>query len=335
MTQKILVLATSFLDNLITHPPDEGKAKKMLDQLMINSGGNIEVVYQCERLPQEPLQVAEFKEVRAVIADLEQYDRKLLSQIGVKARGMLGLISRYGIGYSSIDIKAATDYGIIVTNCPGCNALPTAEWTHSTILDIAGRRILHYKSASVGGTKEGPSRLDVSGTILGVIGTGTIGKLVVRLLKGYNMTFIAYDPFPDTDWAKENRVEYMKLQDLCHRADIITLHAACSETIIGEEEIKLMKPTTILVNCARDNLVDYQASYKAVKEGRIWGYGLDETWPDQSLPLDGLNIIVSPHVGSDSDRGKIGMQLMSAQAVVDFMNGNTPKHIVNKEVLNR
>jgi len=333
MAQKILVLATSFLDNLITHPPDEGRAKRMLEELSQNSGGDIEIVYHCKKNPLEQLKPEEFKEVVAVIADLEKYDREFLSKVGVKAAGSLGLIARYGIGYSSVDITAATHYGIMVTNCPGCNALPTAEWAHSTILDISGKRILHHKRAAAGKAKEGPSRLDISERIFGIIGTGTIGKLVNRLLKGYNMTVIVYDPFPDEGWARQNDVEYVELKELCRRADIITLHAACSKTIIGEKEIKLMKPTTILVNCARGILVDYKAAYVAVKEGRIWGYGVDETWTDQKIPIDGLNIIVSPHVGSDTDRGKIGMQIMSAQAIVDFMNGNIPKYVVNKEVL--
>lgn len=332
MTKKILVLATSFLDTLITHPPEEGKAKEMLEQLVKESGGEVEVIYQCKRNPEEPLRVEEFRDVTCVIADLERYNRDFLSQVGIKKGGSLGLIARYGIGYSSVDIKAATDCGVMVTNCPGCNALPTAEWAQSTILDIAGRRILHHQQASRGKGKEGPSRLDISGKSLGVIGTGTIGKLVVRLMKGYEMKVIVYDPYPDREWARENRVEYLPLKKLCQTANIITLHAACSETIIGEEEIKLMHPTTVLVNCARGILVDYKAAFYAVKEGRIWGYGVDEIWPG-NLSLEGLNIIVSPHVGSDTDRGKLGMQLMSTQAVVDFMRGKVPQYVVNKELL--
>ena len=74
------------------------------------------------------------------------------------------------------------------------------------------------------------------------------------------------------------------------------------------------------------------SSYRAVKEGKIWGYGMDEIW-DLDLPLEGLNIVVSPHVGSDTDMGKIGMQMMSAQSIVDYMQGMKPFSIVNKEVL--
>ena len=333
--KKILVLATSFLDEMITHPKEEGKAKQMLDELAGNSNNQIEIEYRCDRDPGAPLQAEEFKDVTAVIADLEQYDRGLLSRVSKNGGGSLGIISRYGIGCSSVDIDAATEFGIIVANAPGCNALPTAEWTQSTIMDVAGRRILQYNTASAGKSKEGPSRLDITGKTLGVIGTGTIGKYVVKLMKGYEVNVLAYDIYPDHQWANDNNAQYTSLEEICSNADIITLHASSSERIIGQGEIELMKTTTLLVNCARGILVDNRAVYEAVKKGKIWGYGLDEIWTEKDLPLDGLNIIVSSHVGSDSDMGKIGMQMMSAEAVVDYVSGETPKHVVNQEVLNK
>ncbi len=332
--KKVIVLATSFLDELLTHPKDEGRANQMLETLAKNNT-DIEIVYRCDRNPEQAFQVEELEDVVAIIADLEKYDRPLLSKVSHTNGGSLSLISRYGVGYSSVDIEAATDYGIIVTNTPGCNSLPTAEWTQSTIMDVAGRRILHQATASNGKTKEGPSRLDVSGKTLGVIGTGMIGKYVVKLLSGYDLEVLAYDIYPDDEWANNNGVHYSSLQDIYKKADIITLHASSTEMIIGEDELNLMNPTTLLVNCARGLLVDNRAAYKAVKEGRIWGYGLDEVWTESDLPLDNLNIIVSSHVGSDTDLGKIGMQIMSTEAVIDYMHHKIPKHVVNKEVLEK
>lgn len=333
--KKVLVLATSFLDELITHPEEEGKAKQMLDDLVENSNQQIEIIYRCDRNTEDPLQVEELENVTAVIADLEKYDRTILSKVNRSAGGSLGLISRYGIGINAVDTDAATEFGVIVTNGPGCNALPTAEWTQSTIMDVAGRRILHYNTASAGKVKEGPSRLDITGKTLGIIGTGTIGKYVAKLMKGYDVKLLAYDIYPDQQWASENNAQYTGLEEICSNADVITLHASSNDVIIGQKEIDLMKPTTVLVNCARGILVDNRAVYEAVKNERIWGYGLDEIWTEKDLPLDGLNIIVSSHVGSDSDMGKIGMQVMSAEAVVDYINGNPLKHVVNPEVLNK
>ncbi len=334
MKNKILVLATSFLDDLISHPKDEGKAKQMLSDLGKKFSNEIEIEYRCDRNPEEPLTPEELENVVAVIADLEIYDRELLSKIGKNAGGTLELIARYGIGYVSVDLKAATEFGVMVTNAPGCNALPTAEWTQATIMDIAGRRINHYYTASNGKQKEGPSRLDVSNKTLGIIGTGTIGKNVAKLMNGYNVKILAYDLYPDNNWAEANNATYVTLDELYTQSDIITIHAAASEQLIGERELSLMKETTVLVNCARGILTDSRAIYNAVKAGKIWGFGLDEIWLEEDLPLDeNINIIVSSHVGSDTDSGKIGMQIMSTEAIVDFVNGKIPTFVVNKDVL--
>ena len=328
-----MVFASTFLDKLPTHPREEGEGKKILDKLENDPGLSVRIEYRCERNTLEPVKPGELKGVHAIIADVEDYPGPVLSQAGTRSGGSLQLIARYGVGVNSVDLEAATGSGVIVTNCPGCNSVPVAEWAHSTIMDVAGLRILHHGRASTGHGKGGPSRIDISGKTLGVVGTGAIGKAVVKLMSGYGVKVLACDPFPDTGWAGTCSARYITLAELCSQADIITLHASAGETIIGENELALMKPTTILVNCARGFLVDTGSAYAAVKEGRIWGYGLDEVWTDRELPLEGLNIVLSPHVGSDTDRGKAVMQLMTARAVADFMNGNTPPHVVNPEVL--
>ena len=330
--EKVLVLATSFLDDLMTHPEEEGKARRILDELAEASDGSIEIEYRCDRDRTKPLEAEELIRVTAVISDLEFYPRDLLKEVGAVSGGTLRLISRYGVGFDAVDLEAATDYGIMVSNCPGCNARPTAELSVATILDVAGRRIPHHETASRGKTKEGPSRLDVSGKTIGIIGTGSIGKHVFGLMKGFNLIGVAYDLYPDSEWAGQAQVKYLDSPDeMCEQADIITLHAASNDIIITQTQIDLMRPTTVLVNCARKHLVDNEAVYHAVKQEKIWGYGMDEIW-DLDLPLDGLNIVVSPHVGSDTDMGKIGMQVMSAQSVVDYIQGIEPLSIVNREV---
>lgn len=331
--EKILVLATSFLDDLITHPADEGKGSRMLVALSEASNGEIEVVYRCDRDPRKALDPKELDRTAAIISDLEPYTPELLDTVGAANGGPLKLIARYGVGFDAVDLESATRSGVMVTNCPGCNALPTAELTVMTILDVAGRRIPHYETASRGKTKEGPSRLDVSGKTLGVIGTGAIGRNVFELMKGFRLRGVAYDPYPNREWAERVNLKYLDSPDaVCEQADIITLHAASNDTIITRDRIDRMGPTTVLINCARRHLVDNEAVYQALKAGRIWGYGMDEIW-DLNLPLQGLNIVVSPHVGSDTDMGKIGMQVMSAQAVVDLMAEVKPQYIVNPEVL--
>lgn len=288
------------------------------------------VDFRCDRDPSAPLSTEELKDAVAVIADLEEYDEALLSRVGPTAEGSLRLIARYGIGYNSIDVDAASTAGILVTNTPGANALPTAEWTLATIIDIAGRRIPHHKGAAQGHLKSGPSRLDISGKTLGVVGMGHVGTRVVSLFQGFDMRIISHDRSPDLEWFERHGVESVDLQTVCREADFITLHTSGGIQIIGAAEIALMKPTAVLVNCARRVHVDNRLVYEAVRDGRIWGYGIDEVWTCDDLPLDGMNIVASPHVGSDTDIGKVNMQLGSVHAVVDFLEGRPQKHPVNE-----
>lgn len=327
MPQKIIVFSTSFLDELLTHPPEEGRARALLEEAAERN--NLELEFRCGRSPLVPMTTEELEGATAVIADLEVYDASVLSAVGVKNGGSLGLISRYGVGYNSVDIEAAREAGILVANTPGANSLPTAEWAVATLLDIAGRRIPHHTRAGSGRLKAGPSRLDISGKTLGVIGTGSVGKKVVELMTGFHCRAIAAEIRPDTEWARAHGVEYVDLDTICSEADFITIHASGGEMIIGPRELSLMKPTTVLVNCARGVLTDNREIYTAVRDGRLWGYGIDEVWEYEDLPLAGLNISASPHVGSDTDMGKVRMQLMSAQAVIDYVDGRQPEFIVN------
>ncbi len=325
--RKVIVFAASFLDEPVSDSPGADTACRTLEQAAAENG--IKVEYRCSRNPSRALEAAELEGAVAVIADLERYDRELLLQVGAGSGGSLGLIARYGVGYTSVDIEAAGECGVLVTNTPAANAAPTAEWAVSTMLDVAGKRRFHHRRAAAGQTKAGAMRLDLGGKTLGIIGTGTIGRRVAALMRGFEMRVLAYDLYPDGDWAAANGVEYVELPALYERADFITLHASSGDRLIGEAELARMKSTAVLVNCARGHLVDNRAAYRAVAETRLWGYGLDEVWEYPDLSLDEVNVVVSPHVGSDTDLGKENMQVMSARAVAGFLRGEEPEYVVN------
>jgi phosphoglycerate dehydrogenase-like enzyme len=333
--QKIVVFATSYLDNIATDPSGADEGVRILERVAAESGGELAVEYRCERDPNKALQASELDEVRAVIADLERYDGELLQRVGRKAGGPLELIARYGVGVDSVDLAAATEAGVVVANTPGANTTPTAEWAVATLLDVAGRRIPHHQQAAAGYGKSGPSRIDVSGKTLGIIGTGRIGRTVAQLLSGFSPSLLAYDPYPNEAWAAEVGAKYVDLDTLCGEADLITLHAASGEQLLGARELALMSSTTVLVNCARGVLVDNREAYRAVREGRLFGYGIDEIWPEPDLDVTGLNIAASPHVGADTDRGKRDMRIATAEAVAAHISGNRPASVVNPEVYER
>jgi phosphoglycerate dehydrogenase-like enzyme len=324
--KKIVVFATSFTDELVTHPEGEGQPLRMLQEVARKQDMSLEL--RTDRNPGEPLSEEELDGAVAVIADLETYSEELLGKVGRGAGGDLGLIARYGIGYNSVDVRAAARHGVLVTNTPGANTRPTAEWTVATLLSVAGRQTAQHEKASRGRPKSGPSRLDVSGRTLGVIGTGRIGRAVIELLRPFGMRVLACDPVQDEAWAAENGVSYTSLSEVCRTADFITLHASAGEQLIGRDELALMSPTTVLINCARGVLVDNQAVHAAVARGDLWGYGIDEVWEYPDLSLEGLNIIASPHVGSDTDTGKLNMQFSTARAVAAFLEGRRPEHVV-------
>jgi len=298
--------------------------------------------------------VQELDDVVAVIADLEEYSAELLAEVGsgapigagygaaggnapgggpvasdARARPGPALISRYGIGVDAIDLAAARRAGVTVCNAPGANARPTAEWTLATILDIAGRRIPQHERAAAGLRKAGPSRIDLTGATVGIVGTGHVGMLMAELLEPFGVKILANDRGDEIDWIGNYRVEMVSLPELCSSADVVTLHASAREQLIGQAELDLMGPTTILVNCARGYQVDNREAWRRVKEGLIWGYGIDEAWPEPDLHLAGLNIVASPHVGSDSDHGKLGMQRMAAERVIEWLEGRPIEYIVN------
>ena len=327
----IVVFATSFLDKPIALRESGPSGADILARLADET--DVTVEYRCNRDPAQPMTVAELDGVTAVIADLEHYDANLLKQVGPRGGGSLRLITRYGVGYDAVDIPAATQAGIIVANTPGANSRPTAEWAVATIMAVAGRRSIHHARASQGLRKVGPSRIDISGKTLGIVGTGAIGRIVLDLLAGFNVTVLACDLYPDAEWADRTGVRYVELDELLAGSDIVTLHAASNAQIVGASELALMRPSALLVNCARGVLVDNAAAWLAVKEGRLWGYGLDEVWPHPELSLDGLNMVTSPHVGSDTEIGKANMQRMSAEAIAAFIESGQPPHVINPEAL--
>ncbi len=327
--KKVVVFASSYLDKPIVPMEDDSLS-------LLKSLSDFDVDFRCDREYRIPLEAREFENVVAVIADAEIYDHNILEQVGVGGKGSLRLIARYGVGVDYVDLVSATKYGVMVTNCPGCNSLPSAEWTLSTMLDIAGKRVYNHELASKGKTKKDSSRQDISGRTIGIIGTGNVARNLVNIMSGFDVKFIAYTPHPDRKWADEMGVEYFNDPDEVYRkSDIVTLHATPTEknALIGEREIRLMKPSSFIINCARPHLVDSEVVYLAVKERRLFGYGMDNIWNREDLSLQGLNIITSPHIGADSDLGKYGMRIMSTRAVVDLLSGRMPEHIVNRKVL--
>jgi D-3-phosphoglycerate dehydrogenase len=250
----------------------------------------------------------------------------------------LKIISRIGVGYDTVDIPAATAKGIAVTTTPGAGAETVAE--HAMALMLTMTRKIFQCDRSV---REG-SWIRISGPsiyrkTLGIIGLGTIGKQLAKIVSGFDMKIIAYDPFKDEKYAKEHNITYVSLEELLKTSDYISLHMPLNKEtkyMIREETLKMMKPSAQLINCARGGLIDEDALYHALKDGVIAAAASDvfEKEPvDMANPLFELdNFIMTPHNAGTSVEGKNKVVGAAIKNVLDIMDGKMPIGLKNPEV---
>jgi len=312
--------------------PDEG-----LNLVLENCDAE---VWQEETPPPKEIIIEKIKDCEGILTLLtDKIDAEIMDNAP-----KLRVISNYAVGYDNIDVKSATQRGIMVTNTPGVLTETTADLAFALILATARRIVEADKFTRSGKWKSwGPMLFlgrDVYGATLGIIGLGRIGQAVVRRAKGFNMKVIYYSRKRKEDVERELGVEYRELHSLLKEADIVSIHTPLTEEtyhLIGEKELSLMKPTAILINTARGAVVDQKALYKALKERRIFGAGLDvyEKEPieadDPLLELD--NVVLLPHIGSASVETRGKMARMAAENLLAGLRGERPPNLVNPEVL--
>ncbi len=258
----------------------------------------------------------------------------------------LRIVSQYAVGYDNIDLKEATKRGIYVTNTPGVLTETVADFAFALMLAVARRVVEADKYVREGRWKVGWHPLmmigsDVYERTLGIIGMGRIGSAVARRAKGFGMKVLYYDAIRREDLEKELGVEYTDMDKLLEESDFVSLHVPLTpETyhLIGEEQLRKMKPTAFLINTSRGKVVDQKALYKALKEGWIAGAGLDVFEQEPIPPDDPLlqlnNVVLAPHAASASYETRSRMAEIVAENLIAFLNGKVPPTLVNKEVVN-
>jgi D-3-phosphoglycerate dehydrogenase len=181
---------------------------------------------------------------------------------------------------------------------------------------------------------------ELKGRVLGIIGTGQIGKMLASKVKGFGMSIIAHDIEPDYAWAKKMGVSYVTFPELSKKADIVSLHLPLTEAtyhMIGRDELAQFKPTAILINTSRE-VVDEEALYTALKENRLLGAGLD-VYEDEPLKNSLLttvdNVVLTSHIGAHTEEAVRDMGRTAVLNLMKVLNGEAPEHIVNYEVNNR
>jgi D-3-phosphoglycerate dehydrogenase len=241
----------------------------------------------------------------------------------------LKLISIYGVGYDNVDMQAASELGITITNTPGYSAVAVSEMALSLMLVVARRIVTNDRIIRAGGWARGYSS-QLYGKTLGVIGTGNIGQRMVELGKSIGMKVVAWTLKPTPERANQYGVEFVTLDELMRHSDVVSIHVLGlpqTNNLIGKRELMLMKSTAILINTARGSIVNEQALIEALRNGVIAGAGID-VFADEPLPLNHPlrsieNVVLSPHTASMVPEATLAGLAMSVDNIASFIHGHT------------
>lgn len=248
----------------------------------------------------------------------------------------LKIIGRAGVGVDNIDLKAATNKGIIVVNAPDGNTIAAAEHTMAMMLALS-RKI----PAAAAKLKEGVWNkkaflgVELRNKVLGIIGLGRIGSAVAKRAMAMEMGILAYDPYISAENAANLGVEIVTLDQLLREADFITVHMPLTKEtrhMIDAEALEKVKDGVRIINCARGGIIDEEALYEALKSGKVAGAALDvfEKEPNTDSPLYQLeNFIATPHLGASTVEAQINVAVDVAKEIADYLQGSMVKNAVN------
>lgn len=260
----------------------------------------------------------------------------------IESESKLKMIANYAVGYDNIDIEAATEKRIPVSNTPDVLTDTTAEMAWALLLSVS-RRIVegdqYTRSGKFGGWD--PMLMlgqDISNKTLGILGTGRIGASFALKSKGFKMNILYFDEKINEKLEKELNAKKVGKSELIKKSDFISIHLPLNKStfhFIGPKELKNMKNNAILINTSRGAIIDEEALAKALKENWIFGAGLDvyENEPVLNSKLLTLNnIIIQPHSASATFKTRSNMAIIAAKNMIEGLNGKIPTNCVNKQI---
>lgn len=311
---------------------------KALEKLA-GPGYDVEISEFDRPLKEEEL-VEKAKGVDALLTLLtDRIDSDLMDVAGPQ----LKIISNYAVGFDNVNIKAATDRGIVVTNTLSNEVNEAvAEHTWALILSLA-RRIVEADEAVRRGAFKGWEPDIFLGTnlinkTLGIVGLGRIGSMVARRAKGYNMAVLYNKRTRDEEKEKELGVQFASLDDLLAKSDFVTMHVPLTEEtrhMVNKETLAKMKKGSYFVNTARGPVVDEHDLVEALRSGHLAGAALDvyDNEPNIDPELVGMeNVILTPHIASATWEAREEMGNQAVSAILETLEGKKPENLVNEEV---
>lgn len=277
--------------------------------------------------------IRELKDADAGIIDVEPYGEEIFSRIRERTK----LLVRFGVGYDKVDLEAASRNGIAVARTTGANTTGVAEMALTLMLSCR-RRISTYQMRTKTGNWVKDIGNELIGATVGIIGYGAIGRRLAKLLSGFECRIITYDPYAKEEVLKADGVEAASLEELFRSSDAISIHIPYTEQthhMVNRERLNLMKPTAVVVNTARGNIIDEDALYDALKEGKIGGAGID-VFATEPLPVDSPllsleNAVLTPHVSSQTLQSLWNIYKMAIDISADFFAGKGSVHILNQD----
>lgn len=272
----------------------------------------------------------------------------------------LKLIALRSTGYNNVDLAYCREHGIEVVNVPGYGDSTVAEYTFGLLIDVTRKISRSFRAVQESHVStDRYLGFDLRGRTIGIIGTGAIGRYVAKIAKSFDMTLLAFDPYPNEKFAQEYGFKYVSLDELLMQSDVITLHCPLTKEnyhLLDDAAFAKMKQGVVIVNTARGELIDTEALYKALSNGKVYGAGLDVLEYESPLIHDDLylsaiethesdtllrslinlrmlqlkNVIITPHVAFNSIDAVHRILRTADESIVSFVNGKTINSVLNK-----
>lgn len=285
--------------------------------------------------------LAELRDASTLLVSI----RPAITRRFIESADRLKHIARLGVGVDTVDLKAATERGIFVTNVPEVTSDSVAEFTMTLLLSLA-KNIIRCDRA----VKEGRwaaeridlihENIELSGKTHGIVGMGNIGRRVAIRCRAFGMRVLYYRRNRDLETERTAGVEYAPLETLLRESDSISLHLPLTNettNLIDKSRLESMKKTAFLINQARGKVVDEEALVWALREGRIGGYATDVYASEPPDPKSELlrfkNVVTAPHLGGGTREARLRANMTVAEEVIRVIRGEVPKNLVNREVL--
>jgi len=269
----------------------------------------------------------------------DKIDKEVIEASGGKCK----IFANYGVACDNIDIAFATENGIVITNTPSVLDDATADlaWT---LLMVVSRRIVAADKFTRNGAFESCDPMmflgrEITGKTLGLVGAGRVGFNFAKKAKAFNMKILYTDLVRNYKMENELDAIYVDKETLLREADFVSLHVPLSTSTIhyiGESEFSIMKNTSVIVNTCSGAVIDEKALVIALKNGEIWGAGLDVFEDEPNIEpelLNMYNVTIVPHISSATMETRTNMGLCAASNIIKVLTGERPDTCVNKEVL--